>query len=213
MITHYSWSTPNGMKTQIMLEECALPHVIEPVPIGKGAQNTPAYRAINPNGKIPAIRDSDGPDGRPFTLFESGAILVYLAEKTGRFLPADQAARYRALQWIMLQMGGLGPMIGQFHHFSASAPEKIPYAIDRYRNESARLIGVIDGRLAESPYLAGPDYTIADMCTWPWVRSWQHTVNQTLDAAPNVKRWYAAIYARAAVAKAEAVTLALRNQS
>lgn len=213
MITLYSWSTPNGMKPQIMLEECALPHVVEPVNIGKGAQDTPAFRAINPNGKIPAIVDNEGPDGKPITLFESGAILVYLAEKTGRFLPADKAGRYATLQWIMFQMGGIGPMIGQFHHFNASAPEKIAYAIDRYRNESARLLRVMDGRLASAAYLAGADYSIADMCTWPWVRSWQHTVNQTLDATPNVARWYETIDSRPAVVKAEAVTLALRNRA
>jgi GST-like protein len=180
-----------------MLEECGLPYEAIPVNIGTGEQFRPGFLEISPNNKIPAIADSDGPDGKPISLFESGAILVYLAGKTGRFLPADVRGKYVALQWLMFQMGGLGPMLGQAHHFRIYAPEKIEYAINRYTSEAKRLYGVMDKRLAEVPYFAG-DYGIADMAIYPWTRS---HANHGIDLAdyPNVKRWHDAIGARPAV--------------
>jgi GST-like protein len=180
-----------------MLEECGLPYKVHAVDIGAGDQFKPEFLAISPNNKIPAIADSDGPDGKPISLFESGAILVYLAGKTGRFLPADVRGKYVALQWLMFQMGGLGPMLGQAHHFRIYAPEKIEYAINRYTSEAKRLYGVMDKRLAEVPYFAG-DYGIADMAIYPWTRS---HANHGIDLAdyPNVKRWHDAIGARPAV--------------
>jgi GST-like protein len=183
-----------------MLEECGLPYTVHAVDIGAGDQFKPEFLAISPNNKIPAIVDSDGPDGKPISLFESGAILLYLAGKTGRFLPADVRGRYVALQWLMFQMGSLGPMLGQAHHFRLYAPEKIEYAINRYSNEAKRLYGVMDKRLGETPYFAGV-YGIADMAIYPWTRS---HANQgiDLDAYPNVKRWYDAIGARPAVQRA-----------
>jgi len=174
MIDVYSWATPNGHKVHIMLEECGLPYRAIPVNIGAGDQFKPEFLAISPNNKIPAITDPDGPDGQPISLFESGAILVYLAGKTGRFLPTDVRGRYEVLQWLMFQMGGVGPMLGQNHHFRQYAPEKLPYAIDRYTNEAKRLYGVIERRLAKSPWLGGPEYSIADMATWPWLRNWKN---------------------------------------
>jgi GSH-dependent disulfide-bond oxidoreductase len=197
MIELYSWPTPNGHKVHIMLEECGLPYTVHAVDIGAGDQFKPEFLKISPNNKIPAIVDSDGPDGKPISLFESGAILVYLAGKTGRFLPADVRGRYVALQWLMFQMGGVGPMLGQAHHFRLYAPEKIEYAINRYTSEARRLYGVMDRRLGEVEYLAG-DYSIADIATFPWTRS---HANQGVDLAdfPNVKRWYGAIDARPAV--------------
>jgi GST-like protein len=197
MIEVYSWPTPNGHKVHIMLEECGLKYKVHAVDIGAGDQFKPEFLAISPNNKIPAIVDSDGPDGKPISLFESGAILVYLAGKTGRFLPADVRGRYVALQWLMFQMGGLGPMLGQAHHFRIYATEKIEYAINRYSNEARRLYGVMDKRLGEVPYFAG-DYGIADMAIYPWTRS---HANHGVDLAdyPNVKRWYEAIGARPAV--------------
>lgn len=197
MIDLYSWSTPNGHKVHIMLEECALPYSVHAVDIGAGDQFDPDFLKISPNNKIPAIVDSDGPDGEPISLFESGAILIYLAAKTGRFLPQDVRGKYVALQWLMFQMGGVGPMFGQAHHFRLYAPQKIDYAIDRYTNETKRLYGVLDRRLAEVPYLAG-EYSIADIATFPWTRSY---ANQGVDLAeyPNVKRWFDAIAARPAV--------------
>ena len=197
MIDLYTWPTPNGHKVHIMLEECALPYTVHAVDIGAGDQFRAEFLAISPNNKIPAIVDPDGPDGRPISLFESGAILLYLAGKTGRFLPADVRGRYVALQWLMFQMGGLGPMLGQAHHFRIYAKEKIEYAINRYTSEAKRLYGVMDRRLAEVPYLAG-DYGIADMAAFPWTRS---HANQGVDLAdyPNVRRWFDAIAARPAV--------------
>jgi len=197
MIDVYSWPTPNGHKVHIMLEECGLPYRAHAVDIGAGEQFRPEFLAISPNNKIPAMVDSEGPDGKPISLFESGAILVYLAGKTGRFLPADTRGKYLALQWLMFQMGGLGPMLGQAHHFRIYAPEKIEYAINRYTNEAKRLYGVMDKRLAEAPYFAG-DYGIADMAIFPWTRS---HANQGIDLAdyPNVRRWHEAISARPAV--------------
>jgi GST-like protein len=197
MIDVYSWPTPNGHKVHIMLEECGLAYRAHAVDISAGDQFRPEFLAISPNNKIPAIVDSEGPDGKPMSVFESGAILVYLAGKTGRFLPADTRGKYLALQWLMFQMGGLGPMLGQAHHFRIYAPEKIEYAINRYTNEAKRLYGVMDKRLAEAPYFAG-DYGIADMAIFPWTRS---HANQGIDLAdyPNVRRWYEAISARPAV--------------
>lgn len=198
MIEVYSWPTPNGHKVHIMLEECGLPYQVHPVDIGTGAQFAPEFLAISPNNKIPAITDPDGPDGAPISLFESGAILLYLAGKTGRFLPAGAAAKYEVLQWLMFQMGGVGPMLGQAHHFRIYAPEKIPYAVDRYTNEAKRLYGVMNKRLARSKYLGGAEYSVADMAVYPWLRSWQ---NQGIDwnDHPRLRGWFDEIGARPAV--------------
>ena len=195
----WTWPTPNGHKVHIMLEELGLPYAVVPVHIGKGDQFRPEFLAITPNHRIPAIVDPEGPEGKPFTLFESAAILIYLAEKCGSaLLPKSGDARYRALEWTMFQMGGIGPMFGQYNHFANYAPEKIPYAIERYTNEVARLHRVLDKRLAASPFLAGPDYSIADICTFPWVRNAER---RGIDLAhyPNVRRWHDAIAARPAV--------------
>ncbi|MBY0339512.1 MAG: glutathione S-transferase N-terminal domain-containing protein [Acetobacteraceae bacterium] len=195
----HTWPTPNGHKVHIMLEELGLPYEVVPVNIGQGEQFRPEFLALTPNHRIPAIEDPDGPDGQPFALFESGAILIYLAEKTGSaLLPAAGAARHRCLQWLMFQMGGVGPMFGQYNHFAAYAPEKIPYAIERYANEVARLHRVMEKRLAESAYLAGPDYSIADIATFPWVRNPDRR-GIDLSDYPAVKRWHDAIAARPAV--------------
>jgi GSH-dependent disulfide-bond oxidoreductase len=197
MIDLYTWTTPNGRKASIFLEEAGLPYRVHPIDISKGDQFKPEFVAINPNSKIPAIVDQEGPDGKPLPVFESGAILIYLAEKTGRFLPKDARGRTVALEWLMFQMGGVGPMFGQTHHFRRFAPEQIPYAIERYTKETARLYGVLDRRLGEAEYLAG-DYGIADMATYPWAarHEWQGVV---LDEFRNVKRWFDAISARPAV--------------
>jgi GSH-dependent disulfide-bond oxidoreductase len=198
MIDLYSWPTPNGHKIHIMLEECELPYRVVPVDIGAGDQFKPEFLAISPNNKIPAIVDTDGPDGKPIALFESGAILIYLASKTGRFLGDTERDKFSTLQWLMFQMGGFGPMLGQAHHFRIYAPEKIDYAINRYTNEAKRLYGVIDKRLADSAYLAGNEYTIADIATFPWARSWN---NQGIDWSdyPHAKRWFDLISQRPAV--------------
>lgn len=198
MIDLYYWPTPNGWKISIMLEECGLEYNVVPVNIGKGDQFKPDFLAISPNNRMPAIVDHDAPGG-PLSIFESGAILVYLAEKTGRFLPADLRARMEVLQWLFWQVGGLGPMAGQLGHFHVYAPEKIPYAIDRYAKEYDRLLGVMDRRLADRPYLAG-DYSIADMAAWPWIRGHER-LGQSLDAFPHVQRWLDAIADRPAVRK------------
>ncbi|MBB3281697.1 glutathione S-transferase N-terminal domain-containing protein [Mitsuaria sp. BK037] len=201
MIEVYSWPTPNGHKVHIMLEECRLPYRVIPVDIGAGEQFDASFLAISPNNKIPAIVDPDGPDGQPMSLFESGAILLYLAGKTGQFLPPDTRGRYEALQWLMFQMGGVGPMLGQTHHFRMYAPEKIEYAIDRYTNEAKRLYGVIDRRLARSRYIAGPAYGITDMAIFPWLRG---AKNQGVEMAdfPHLKGWFDEIAARPAVMRA-----------
>ena len=199
MLKLHAWSTPNGYKPLIMLEELALPYELVPVNIGKGEQHDPAYLRINPNGKIPTLIDDDGGAGAPTVIFESGAILFYLAEKTGQLLPTEGVARYQALSWLMFQMAGVGPMLGQAGHF-LRASEKIPYAIDRYVGEARRLYGVLDGRLGEAAYLAG-DYGIADIAAFPWVRKPEY-FGFSLDEFPNVKRWVAAIDARPAVARA-----------
>jgi GST-like protein len=198
MIELYTWPTPNGHKVHIMLEECGLPYAVHPVDISAGDQFEPAFLAISPNNKMPAIVDPDGPDGKPISLFESGAILLYLAGKTGRFLPKSVRGKYEALQWLMFQMGGVGPMLGQAHHFRIYAPEKIAYAVDRYTNEAKRLYGVMDKQLATNDYIAGREYTIADMAVWPWLRSWQNQ-GVNMDDYPNVKAWFEAIGNRPAV--------------
>ncbi len=198
MIEVWTWPTPNGHKVHIALEELGLPYKVVPVNIGAGDQFKPEFLAITPNNRIPAIIDPDGPGGRELRLFESGAILIYLAEKTGKLLPKDPAARYTALQWLMFQMGGVGPMFGQFNHFNAYAPEKIPYAIERYTNEVKRLHSVLEKRLSQSTYLAGDEYSVADIATFPWVRSPERR-NIDLADYPSVKRWHDTIAARPAV--------------
>ena len=210
MIEVYSWATPNGHKVHIMLEECALPYKAIAVDIGSGDQFRSDFLAISPNNKIPAIVDPDGPDGQPISLFESGAILLYLAGKTGRFLPGSTRAKYEVLQWLMFQMGGVGPMLGQAHHFRIYAPQKIPYAVERYSNEAKRLYGVMDKRLARSRYLGGAEYSIADMATFPWLRSWK---NQGIawDDYPHLKGWFDEIAARPAVKRGVEVLAGLRK--
>jgi GST-like protein len=193
-----------------MLEECGLPYRVHAVDIGAGDQFKPEFLAISPNNKIPAIVDPEGPDGQPISLFESGAILLYLAAKTGRFLPADVRGKYEVLQWLMFQMGGVGPMLGQAHHFRIYAPEKIHYAIERYSNEAKRLYGVMNRQLARHTYLAGPEYTIADIATFPWLRSWK---NQGIewDDYPHLKGWFDEIAARPAVMRGVEVLASLRK--
>jgi GST-like protein len=197
VIDLYTWTTPNGRKVQIMLEELGLPYNVHSINISKNEQFAPGFLKISPNNKIPAIVDSEGPNGKPISIFESGAILMYLAEKTGKFWPQDMPTKYLVMQWLMFQMGGFGPMLGQAHHFLKFAPEKIPYAMDRYAKEAQRLYGVIDKRLGEAEYLAG-NYSIADIATFPWAQSF---AMQGIDLAafPNVKRWFDAIMARPAV--------------
>jgi GST-like protein len=198
MIDLYTWTTPNGRKVSVMLEECGLAYNVHEINIGKDDQFTPEFIAINPNGKIPAIVDSEGPDGRPISMFESGAILVYLSAKTGKFLPESPRGKFEALQWLMFQMGGVGPMFGQAHHFIRSAKEQVPYGIERYSKETRRLYGVLDKRLEKEEYLAAGEYSIADMATYPWIaRHEWHQVD--LSDFPNVKRWYDVISARPAV--------------
>jgi len=199
----YTWSTPNGRKASVMLEEIGLPYGVHKINIGKDEQFAPEFLAISPNGKIPAIVDSEGPGGR-FALFESGAILIYLAEKTGQLLPAEKRARYATIQWLMFQMGGVGPMLGQAHHFMRFAKEKVPYGIERYGKETRRLYGVMDRRLGESAFLAGEGYTIADIATFPWVARYEYHQVELRDF-PNVERWYRAIAARPAVVRGMAV--------
>jgi GSH-dependent disulfide-bond oxidoreductase len=194
MIDLHTWSTPNGRKASIMLEECGLPYAVHPIDIGKDHQFRPGFLAISPNNKIPAIVDRDDDQ----SVFESGAILIYLAEKVGKFLPTDRARRIATLEWLMFQMGGVGPMLGQAHHFLRFNPGKAPYAEERYGQEAKRLYGVLDRRLGEVPYLAGPELTIADLATWPWLArfEWQGI---DLAAFPNVRRWYLELAARPGV--------------
>lgn len=210
MIDLYSWPTPNGHKIHIMLEECGLPYRVHPVNISANEQFKPEFLAISPNNKIPAMVDNEGPDGKPMSVFESGAMLLYLAGKTGRFLGKTDRARYETLQWLMFQMGGLGPMLGQAHHFRFYAPEKVPYAIERYTQEAKRLYGVLDKRLSQSRYLAGRDYTIADMAVFPWLRTWERQGVQMSDY-PAVQKWFDAIAARPAVQRGIQVLADLRK--
>jgi GST-like protein len=200
MIDLYAWPTPNSYKISIMLEETGTPYKVIPLDITAGEQFKPEFLKISPNNKMPAIVDHDGPDGKPISVFESGAILIYLAEKTGRFMPKDMRGRVKVLEWLMFQMGGIGPLLGQAHHFRHYAPEPMKYAIDRYTNEARRLYNVCDRRLGEVPYLAG-DYSIADMAVFPWIRPYERQ-GQKLDDFPNLKRWFEAIDARPAVKKA-----------
>ncbi len=214
MINVYSWPTPNGHKVHIMLEECGLrlgrdwqAHAIN---IGTGDQFTPEFLKISPNNKIPALVDPDGPDGKPIALFESGAILLYLAAKTGKFLPKSDRQKFEVLQWLMFQMGGVGPMLGQAHHFRMYAPEKIDYAVNRYTNEAKRLYGVMNRQLSQQRYIAGNTYSIADIAIFPWLRSWQ---NQGIDWVdyPALKTWFDKIEQRLAVKRGVAVLADLRK--
>lgn len=197
LIDLFFWTTPNGYKATIMLAEVGLPYNVVPVDITKGDQFAPDFLKISPNNKIPALIDHDGPNGNPLPIFESGAILLYLAEKTGQLLPTDPVKRMEVIQWLMFQMGGAGPMLGQAHHFRIYAPEKIPYAVDRYTKEATRLYGVLEERLSDHEYLA-TDYSIADIAMFPWIRP-RRLQGQHLDDFPNVKRWYDTIKVRPAV--------------
>ena len=214
MIDVYTWPTPNGHKVHVMLEECGFAlgrdWLAHPVHIGKGEQFTPEFLTISPNNKIPALVDPSGPDGKPISLFESGAILIYLAAKTGRFMPASDRGKYEVLQWLMFQMGGVGPMLGQAHHFRIYAPEKVSYAIERYTNEARRLYGVMDRQLAHHPFIAGKTYSIADIAIFPWVRSLAH---QGIDWAdyPRLKEWFDTVGERPAVQRGCAVLADLRK--
>jgi len=210
MIDVYYWPTPNGWKVTIMLEECGLDYRVVPVHIGRGDQFKPEFLAISPNNRMPAIVDDEA-EGGPLSVFESGAILMYLAEKTGRFLPAPTRARYEVLQWLFWQIGGLGPMAGQAHHFRQYAADEIPYAIERYTNEVNRLYGVMNKQLADRDYLAG-DYSIADMACWPWVLPHERQ-GQTLDDFVHLKRWFEAVGARPAVEKGRRVGKEWREQT
>ncbi|MEX1152810.1 glutathione S-transferase N-terminal domain-containing protein [Parvibaculum sp.] len=207
MIDLYTWTTPNGRKVSIMLEETGLPYEVHPVNIGKNEQFAPAFLKISPNNRIPAIVDNDADDG-PLSVFESGAILIYLAEKAGKFLAAKGAQRAKTLEWLMWQMGGVGPMFGQLNHFANAAPEKIPYAIERYASEAARLISILDKRLGEAQFLGG-DYSIADMITYPWILPALDLIAglkpDVVGEAGNARRWMAEVGARPAVQRGMAV--------
>ena len=213
MLEVYSWPTPNGHKVHIALEELGLPYKVIPINIGAGDQFKPEFLAITPNHRIPAIVDPDGPGGRKFTLFESAAIMIYLAEKAGgKLIPKDPTGRYKCLEWMMFQMGGIGPMFGQWNHFGAYAPEKVPYAIERYANETKRLTRVLNHRLDEASWLAGDEYSMADIITFPWIRTAAQTGARfaergSLDLAeyPAVKRWHDEMMARPAVQRGLAV--------
>lgn len=209
-IEHYYWPTPNGWKTAIMLEECGLPYTLIPVNISKGDQFKPEFLKISPNNRMPAIVDPDGPGGRPISVFESGAILQYLGRKTGKFYPKDERARVEVDQWLMWQMGGLGPMAGQAHHFRLYAPEQIPYAIDRYTNECHRLYGVMNKRLADRPYLAGA-YSIADIACVGWA-SRHARQGQDFAEFPHLKRWLESVTARPAVKKGMSLRVEAASQ-
>jgi GSH-dependent disulfide-bond oxidoreductase len=207
----YYWPTPNGWKISIALEEMGLPYNVIPVNISKGDQFKPEFLAFSPNNRMPAIIDPDGPGGEPISVFESGAILQYLGRKTGQFYPADERKRVMVEQWLMWQMGGFGPMLGQNHHFSLYAPEKIPYAIERYVKETNRLYGVLDRQLAKHPFVAG-EYSIADMALVGWAKLWERQ-SQKIEDFPNVKRWLETMMARPAVERGLAVAGELRNTS
>ncbi|MFY0309682.1 glutathione S-transferase N-terminal domain-containing protein [Leisingera sp. D0M16] len=205
----FYWPTPNGWKISIALEEMGLPYEVTLIDIGKGDQFAPEFLKISPGNKMPAIIDPHGPGGAPVSLFESGAILQYLARKTGQFYGKDERARLKADQWLMWQMGGVGPMAGQAHHFLKYAPEDLPYAKDRYRSEVARLYGVLDRQLAENEYAAGPDYTIADMAIWPWASLWEGQ-QQTLEDKPHLARWLELMWSRPGVVAGRALHADLR---
>jgi GST-like protein len=198
MIELYTWKTSNGRKASIMLEELGLPYNVHPIHIGKDDQFTPEFVKVNPNSKIPAIVDTDGPGGKPYTLFESGAILMYLAEKTGKLMPQEMAARYQVIQWLMFQMGGVGPIFGQVHHFERAAKEDIPYGKQRYGTECRRLYAVMDAHLAGKSFFANEEYSIADIAILPWVARYEWQLVDLADY-PNVKRWYDSLMARPAV--------------
>ena len=205
MIDLYYWTTPNGHKITIFLEETGLPYRITPVNIGRGEQFQPYFLSIAPNNRIPAIVDTEPDDGgAPVSLFESGAILLYLAEKTGQLIPSDLRGRAEVLQWLFWQMGGLGPMAGQNNHFRYAAPEQLPYAIERYTNETNRLYGVLNKRLADRAFLAGDAYSIADIASYPWVVPWERQ-GQSLSDFPHLKRWFETIQERPATARAYAL--------
>ena len=210
MIDVFSWPTPNGHKIHIMLEECGLEYRAIPVNIGAGDQFKPEFLKISPNNKIPAITDPNGPDGKPISLFESGAILVYLAAKTGRFLPPADRAKYEVLQWLMFQMGTVGPMLGQNHHFRLYAPEKLEYAVNRYTSEAKRIYCVIDGRLSQNQYLGGSEYSIADIATFPWLRNWERQ-GVVLDDYPFLRDWFNKMAERPAVQRGVKVLAELRR--
>jgi GST-like protein len=210
MIDVYSWPTPNGHKIHIMLEECGLAYRAIPINIGAGDQFKPEFLKISPNNKIPAITDPDGPDGKPISLFESGAILVYLAAKTGKFMPQTDRAKYEVLQWLMFQMGTVGPMLGQVHHFRLYAPEKVDYAINRYSNEARRIYTVIDQRLSQKQYIGGSDYSIADIATFPWLRSWERQ-GIVLGEYPYLQDWFNKMAERPAVQRGVKVLAELRR--
>ena len=200
MVTLYAWPTPNAHKVSIMLEECAIDYKVVMVDITAGDQFKSEFLAISPNNRMPALVDDQGPEGKAISIFESGAILIYLADKVCRFMPAGGNARYDVLQWLMFQMGNLGPTCGQAHHFREAAPERVPYAINRFTNEAERLYHVMDRRLKEIDYLAGKDYSIADIACWPWVRVHRYH-GQRWEDFPNVKRWFDDVAARPAVQK------------
>ena len=218
MIDLFSFPTPNGQKVHIALEELGLPYTVHAIDIGKGEQFAPSFLAITPNHRIPAITDTDGPDGRTINLFESGAILIYLAEKAGasapvRLIPEDAAERYICLQWLMFQMGGIGPMFGQANHFLRYAPEKLPYAIERYTKEAQRLVRVLDKRLGESAYLAGADYSIADIASYPWIAGLVSMEMLSVAETPGVARWLQAVAARPGVERGMALLADKRRQT
>lgn len=213
MIELYSWPTPNGQKIHIALEELGLPYTVMPVDIGTGEQFRPEFLAITPNHRIPAIVDDAGPGDERFALFESGAILIYLAEKAGRLIPGDSRARYLCLQWLMFQMSAIGPMFGQLNHFANYAAEKIPYAIERYRNEATRLARVVEKRLAAAAYFAGRDYSIADIASYPWLRAFADRDVLPLAETPALAKWLEVVGARPAVERGMAVLAEKRRDA
>jgi len=213
MIDLYYWTTPNGHKVTMFIEEAGLEYKVHPINIGKGEQFAPEFLAVSPNNRIPAMVDNEpAGGGAPISVFESGAILLYLAEKTSRFISKDVRGRVEVLQWLFWQMGGLGPMAGQNHHFGTYAPEKIPYAIERYQKETNRLYGVLNKRLADRAFMAGDDYTIADMASYPWIVPHERQ-GQKLEDFPNLKRWFEAIKARPATVRAYAIVETVNPQA
>jgi GSH-dependent disulfide-bond oxidoreductase len=212
MITLYGMTSPNVVKILIALEEMALAYHVNPIDVAAGEQFQPGFLSLNPNAKVPVIVDAEGPDGRPYTVFESGAILLYLAEKTGQLLPTEAVSRYDVLQWLMVQLSGVGPMFGQFVHFRRFAPTGNDYSVSRYRTQVLRLCEVLDERLAQARYLGGQDYSIADVATFPWCRSIQILLGEAVDAYPDMLRWADVVAARPAVAHALSVVEDLRGK-